>query len=263
MRDRCRADALLAAGTPVTGAVHATPQPLNRQPGTSRLVRRRGGTGGIPPPTTSLLDENAGSGRSAAWLAHLVWDQRVAGSNPAAPTCLGPAALAAMGASGLLASQNDIRLSQLVATPAAMDLAVCFLHASGGTPRPLEPPNCFLLVSLPTWLHDPVGRRPAGRRPGWLLQPQPPGMKPGKAWASLRRRPGWLLHPQPPRMKPGKAWASLRRRPGWLLHPQPPGTAPSRTSCNWLAIGDSRSATARRSARQTHWPSTPAVAILA
>ena len=30
------------------------------------------------------------TGRGAAWLAHLLWEQRVAGSNPVAPTKIKP-----------------------------------------------------------------------------------------------------------------------------------------------------------------------------
>ena len=40
------------------------------------------GEGSPPPPEAT--EDNAGC--SAARLAHLVWDQRVAGSNPATPT---------------------------------------------------------------------------------------------------------------------------------------------------------------------------------
>ena len=34
------------------------------------------------------------AGRGAAWLAHLLWEQRVAGSNPVGPTKIKPFSLA-------------------------------------------------------------------------------------------------------------------------------------------------------------------------
>ncbi len=44
------------------------------------------------PPTSfgRQFKKNKKSGRGAAWLAHLLWEQGVGGSNPLAPTSLPP-----------------------------------------------------------------------------------------------------------------------------------------------------------------------------
>ena len=60
----------------------------------ARFLRTEEAGGSIPPSSTRTKRLSgyfeACSGRSAAWLAHLLWEQGVEGSNPFAPTIRNP-----------------------------------------------------------------------------------------------------------------------------------------------------------------------------